>query len=285
MFGSFFSSRGDPGPPAGKVASKKEQPSSSQEASASAGQPVRTVKLAGGPEPGKGRGRGQARTQDRSASPAKSQVSTASADATLGIGLSAYFSGHRESMSQLLVRLRAAVGTLATSTEGILLEGFPTRGELKRLLKAVIASENRDALPEEDRRVLETAEVYFRRQEQIYDSTGDRREEKEANLKFSQAYQIAGQVARKFVSYEPDMKELVRIKYQGGDSAPWYFTCPSKQLKAPTVTDNERVAIISKLKSSGMIAELKKASNLPSTLVSDLNTPDRPTVDREFILV
>ena len=61
------------------------------------------------------------------------------------------------------------------------------------------------------------------------------------------------------------MKDEVRMKYKSGDPVPWFFTTPTKPAKAPTANDGEKNAIVSKLKSSGMLAELKKANNLPAS--------------------
>eukprot|EP00438_Fugacium_kawagutii_P018667 Skav210098 [mRNA] locus=scaffold1510:459500:462923:- [translate_table: standard] len=148
-----------------------------------------------------------------------------------------------------------------------------------------VDSESRDTLPDDARRTLEAVEFFFQEKEKIYNESLDRRKEKEANAKFSQGFQIAGQVARKYLAYEIDVKNKIRLSYAGGDPVPWFFSNPPKPEKAIAVPDTEKMAIIKQLKETSMLSEVKKADGLPSNLTGYLNAPDRATMDREYSVV
>eukprot|EP00438_Fugacium_kawagutii_P022315 Skav221786 [mRNA] locus=scaffold4067:66441:68282:- [translate_table: standard] len=281
LYNAFFPK---PGKVAAEVGSKRQAPAEKQ----------REVKLGKDPEPearpkGSGTASGSKQPEkQREASPAPSNSAAASVmsvDATLGIGLSAYFTGPRESMSRLLTRIQAAVGTMNVSTEGLSLDGFPSRGELKRLIKDMLASESRDTLPDDARRTLEAVEFFFQEKERIYNESLDRRKEKEANAKFSQGFQTAGQVARKYFAHETDVKNKIKLSYAGGNPVPWFFSNPPKPEKAIAVPDTEKMAIIKQLKETSMLSEVKKADGPPSNLTGYLNAPDRATMDREYSVV
>eukprot|EP00435_Cladocopium_sp_Y103_P002587 s1051_g1.t1 len=86
------------------------------------------------------------------------------------IGLSAYFTGARETMSRLLTRIKAAIGVgVEPATDGEELDGFPSRRKLTQALTELDKTHGvRDEVSEASRAVLDECNSFFVQQENIY---------------------------------------------------------------------------------------------------------------------
>ena len=216
----------------------------------------------------------------RGASPAPSVVSRASAvDGTRDIGLSAYFSGTRESYGRLITRIQGAIGAMQVVVEGEGLSGFPSRNSFKKLLAGLAREGGLEALTPDESGTMAQVDEFFRTTErQFYDATG-RESEKKFNHDFSLAFQIAGQVARRQLQYATETKNQRRI-----GAGLWYFvTAPEPQSCAALATQ-EVLACYNKLNELGLTSDVKAAS-LPQPVTSYLNKVDKPCIDRESSLV
>ena len=74
-----------------------------------------------------------------------------------------------------------------------------------------------------------------------------------ADVKFSKGFQICGQVARKYLAYEPDATNMRRLPLSGSE---WYFSNPPRQGKAEALAEGEAVAIYRRLVELGLLEQV-----------------------------
>ena len=216
----------------------------------------------------------------RGASPVPSMASMASAlDNTRGIGLSAYFSGTRETYGRLITRIQGSIGAMNLSVEGEGLDGFPSKNAIKKLLGGLAREGGLESLSDDEVSTLSQMGTYFQNAEREYNDSTKRRTEESANKKFSMAFLIAGQVARRQLQYAPENKDQNRV---GGGL--WFFVTAPKPRSCLALSPAEVAACYNKLNELGLTSDVR-AGNLPAPVMSYLNKQDKPYIDRESSLL